>query len=556
MVVLDTSLKELNKYLKRNLTKKQLDEALFNIGMELESSEGNEIKVEITPDRPDLLSTQGLARALRAYLGIHKGLIKYKIKKSGIKINVDKSVDAVRPFTVAAAVKNLKLDYEKLKEIINFQEKIHNTFARKRKKVAIGIYPLENIKPPIKYLAKYPEDIRFIPLDFKKEMTAREILEKHPKGVEFSSLLIEHKKYPIFIDSNNKILSMPPIINAEESGKVTEKTRDVFIECSGHDLNSLSHVLNLVVTTLADMNGEIYTADIFYGNKKITTPDLSPEKRELKVNYVNKILGLSLKPKDISSLLEKMNYGISSVSKDKLKILVPKYRVDIWHDVDIIDDIARAYGINNMKLSFKPVSSIAETLPENDFIEKLRESIIGLGFVEAFTFALTSKDDQFRKMNTKPCPYIELGSTKETTINMVRNWLLPELIKFIVNNRSKPYPQKIFEINDVIIPDNKEEVKSRNVTKLSCLIAHEKTNFTEIKQTLDYLSQVLNINFNIKELKHDSFIHGRCASILINNKEIGFLGEIHPQVLENFQLAVPVSALELNLEEVFNYLTI
>lgn len=207
-----------------------------------------------------------------------------------------------------------------------------------------------------------------------------------------------------------------------------------------------------------------------------------------------------------------------------------------------------------MKLSFKPVSSIAETLPENDFIEKLRESIIGLGFVEAFTFALTSKDDQFKKMNTRPCPYVELGSTKEATINMVRNWLLPELMKFIVNNRSKPYPQRIFEINDVVVPDNKEEVKSRNVIKLSCLIAHEKANFTEIKQVLDYLSQVLNINFNIKELKHDSFIEGRCASILINNKEIGFLGEIHPKVLDNFQLAVPVSALELDLEEVFNYL--
>ncbi|MBI2671659.1 phenylalanine--tRNA ligase subunit beta [Candidatus Woesearchaeota archaeon] len=554
MVILDTSLIELNKHVKRNLTKKQLDDILFNLGMELESSEGNEIKVEITPDRPDLLSTQGLARALRAYLGIHKGLIKYKIKKSGIKINVVKSVDIVRPFTVAAVVKNLKFDYEKLKEIINFQEKIHNTFARKRKKVAIGIYPLENIKPPIKYLAKYPEDIKFTPLDFKKEMTGKEILEKHPKGMEYAHLLEDHKKYPVFIDANNKILSMPPIINAEGLGKVTEKTKDVFIECSGHDLNSLNQVLNLVATTLADMNGEIYAVDINYGNKKITTPDLNPEKREIKVDYANKILGLNLKPKEISILLEKMNYGISSVSKDKISILVPKYRVDIWHDIDVVDDIVRAYGVNNMKLSFKPVSSIAETLPENDFIEKLRESIIGLGFVEAFTFALTSKDDQFKKMNTRPCPYVELGSTKEATINMVRNWLLPELMKFIVNNRSKPYPQRIFEINDVVVPDNKEEVKSRNVIKLSCLIAHEKANFTEIKQVLDYLSQVLNINFNIKELKHDSFIEGRCASILINNKEIGFLGEIHPKVLDNFQLAVPVSALELDLEEVFNYL--
>lgn len=550
MVILEANFTELNKVIGKKLSKKELEETLFNLGMELENSEGENVKIEITPDRPDLLSTQGLGRALKAYLNLKTGLIKYNIKKSDVKIIVDKSVEKVRPFTVAAVIKNLKFDYEKIKELINMQEKIHNTFARKRKKVAIGIYPLENISPPITYLAEKADKIRFIPLDFEKELTGKEILEKHPKGKEYGHLLKNYESYPIFVDSRNKVLSMPPIINSQELGKVNEKTKNVFVECSGHDLNSLNQVLNLVVTTLGDMKGEIYSVEISYGNKKIITPDLEPGKREIKTEYINKILGLNLKSKEIINLLERMNYDASGT--DKLKVLIPKYRTDIWHDIDIVDDVARAYGFNNMEPSFPNVHSIAETLHENDFIEKIRELLAGLGYNETVTFALTNKDDQFRRMNTKPNSFVELGCVKEQTINMVRIWLLPELMKFLVNNRSREYPQKIFEVNDTVVYDEKEDVKSRNITKLCCVNCHEKANFTEIKQVLDYLGQTLNLSFRIKELKHGSFIEGRCGSILLNDKEIGFLGELNPVVLENFNLQIPVCALEIDVQELIS----
>lgn len=549
MVILDTTFKELNKSIGKKLTQKELDEILYNLGLELESVEKDNIKVEITPDRPDLLSTQGLARALKAYLGIKTGLVEYKIKKSDIQIIVEDSVNKVRPYTVAAVVKNLKLDYEKIKEIINIQEKIHNTFARKRKKTSIGIYPLENIKPPIRYLAKSPEEIKFRPLEFEKELTGKEILLKHPAGIKYAELLKGLDKYPIFVDANNKVLSMPPIINAHELGKVNEKTKDIFIECSGHDINASDQVLNLIVTTLADMGGEIYSVDVKYKTKKITTPNLDPEKRELNIKEVNSLLGLNLNQEEISKLLKKMNYGVNKSSKEKLNLLVPKYRTDIWHNVDIIDDVARAYGFNNMKLNFPKVHSVAEEMPENSLIDRTKELLIGLGFIEVLTFALTNKEDQFKKMNLQEQRYMKLGSVKEMTINMVRLNLLPELIKLLVNNRSKEYPQKIFEINDVVIPDEKEEVRSKNITKLSCVIAHEKTNFTEIKQVIEFLCKTLNLNLSIRELNHKSFIEGRCVSILINDKEVGYLGEINPIVLENFDLLVPVSALELDLEK-------
>ncbi len=549
MVILETTFKELNKSIGKNLTEKQLYEILFNLGFELESVEKNDIKIEITPNRPDLLSTQGLGRLLKAYIGKKTGLCEYKIKKSDIKLIIDNSVNNIRPFTVAAVVKNLKLDYEKIKEIINVQEKIHNTFARKRKKTSIGIYPLENIKSPIKYLALKPEEIKFRPLEFTHELSAREILEKHPAGIKYADLLKSYDRYPVFVDSMNKVLSMPPIINAHELGKVTEKTKDVFIECSGHDFNACEQVLNIIATTLSDMGGEIYSVEHHYGNKKIIKPDLTPEKKEIKLKDVNKILGIELNSKKISELLKKMNYGVS-VSKEKITVLIPKYRTDIWHDVDVIDDIARAYGFNNLEPRLTYVHSIAEEFPENKFVDRLKELFIGLGFIESLTFALTNKNDQFKKMNLPEMKCVNLGSVKEMTINMVRSWLLPELIKLLVNNRNKDYPQKIFEINDAVIYDEKEEVKSRNVTKLSCVIAHEKTNFTEVKQVVDYLGRILNLDIRLKELKHNSFIEGRCASIFINDREAGFFGEISPLVLTNFELEVPVSALELDITRI------
>ena len=547
MVILETSFKELNKAIGKKLSQKELDETLSSLGFELDSVENDNLKIEITPDRPDLLSTQGLARLLKAYLGL-KVETNYKIKKSNYKLIIDKSVEKIRPYTISAVVKNLNFDSEKIKEIINIQEKIHNTFARKRKKTSIGIYPLENIKFPITYLAKNKKEIKFRPLDCDNELTAEEILEIHPTGIKYSDLLKPYDKYPLFIDSTNKILSMPPIINAHELGKVTEKTKEIFIECSGHDLNSCEQVLNIIITTLADMGGEIYSVEHVYGNKKIIKPDLTPEIKEIKVEYVNKVLGTNFDSKKISLLLKKMNYSIKTISKEKLTVLIPKYRTDIWHEIDIVDDIIRAYGINNLEPTLPNVPSIAENLPENIYIDKLREVIVGLGFIESFTFGLTNRDDQFRKMNLKELNHIKLGTVKEMTINMVRLNLLPEILKLLVNNRSKEYPQKIFEINDVVIPDETQDVLCKNQTKLCCVIAHEKTNFTEIKQVLDYLAKVLDLNLNLKELNHSSFIEGRCASIIVNDLEIGYLGEINPIVLENFELLVPITALELNLE--------
>src|SRR3989344_905054 len=548
MVILETEHKQLNKIIGRKLEIKELEEILFSLGYELESAEGDKLRIDITTERPDLLSTYGLGRALRAYLGNKNDEI--KINKSNYKVNVKQPAKEWMN-TAAAVVKGLKLDDEKIREIIRVQEKIGGTFLRNRKKGAIGVYPLEKIKFPITFTAEKPEKIKFRPLEYQKEINGKEILEKHATGMKYKHLLEKWEKYPIFTDSKNKILSMPPIINSHELGRVDEKTTEVFVEVSGRELKTIDMALNVMISALVGIGGKIYSVEVNYGNKKITTPEFKGEKRTIKTEYVNKIIGTELKTNEVKKLLEKMNHKVVRSNPNSLTIITDPLRTDIWHDIDIVDDIARAYGFNNLELRMKNVESTGETTRSVKVKEEISKLLIGLGYQECFTLMLTNNETQFEKMNIKEPGYVKLGTTVEQGINMIRQWLLPELIRVLENNRSAEYPQKIFEISHTTVIDNTKDVGCRDVLKLSIVNCHANANFTEMKQVLDYLFNVLGIQYELNEVEHESFIKGRNAKIKHHNEYIGNFGEINPKVLENFGIEMPCTGLEINLTELF-----
>ena len=538
--MLNTTLEYLNSLIKKKLSLEELEDLLFKMGFELEDVKGDEIAIEMTAERPDLLCPHGLARAINHYLGEKPK--EYKTKKSGYKVIVEDSVKKSRPFTVCAVVKNLKFNEDNLKEIIDFQEKLHTTFARGRKKAAIGMYPLENITPPIYYKAERPEKFSFVPLDFSESMTGKEILEKHPKGIDYKHLLEKCDKYPIFIDSKNEILSMPPIINSAKLGKITNDTKEVFIECSGFNMETLKKTLNLVVTTLVDFGGEAYSMDVVYKDKKIETPDLDPEEINLEKCNAEKMLGLKLFDKEVFSLLERTGY----ICKEN-KIFVPCYRVDILHEVDVIDDIARAYGPDNFIPEFPQVSTIGNLMRNTRIETRIRELMVGLGFQEVFTLILTSKDEQFEKMRIKG-DAIFLEDQADKSINMIRVSLLPELLRVLKTNQHYEFPQKIFEVGKVVFPGKETETRSREETHLSSLISNSIATYEEISSVLNSIFSNLNVSYRLKETEDRRFIKGRVAKIIIDGKEIGVVGEICPKVLDNFKLDNPTIGFELDLD--------
>lgn len=516
--------------------------ALF--GMTVENLNNEEIELDITPDRPDLLSYEGFKRSFLGFLGKKTGLKKYKIypPEKNYEIFVDSSVKEVRPYTACCIVRGLKLDDVKIKEIIDMQEKIHSTVGRRRKKLAIGIYPLDKIKLPIRYMALEPDKIKFLPLESRKKMTGLEILQNHPTGKEYAHLLAGKMKFPIFIDSNNSILSMPPIINSEETGRVTTETKDVFIECSGFDLEILNKVLVIISTTLAEMKGKIYSMKVD-GN---IFPDFSIQIRNISLENTNSLLGLNLKKKELKNHLEKMGHNY-----DGEVVEIAPWRVDILGEVDLIEDVAISYGYNNFIPEIPEISTIGEENSEEIIKKKIAEILIGLSLLEVSNYHLTKKEDQLKKMGfleDKEKDIVELIDSK-TEYDILRKDLSHYILKIFSENVDSEYPQKIFEMGKVFkIEGNLQIVESE---KLS--VGVTPGNFTDVKQILNYLGHNIGMNFEVKEQEKTDpyFISGRSADIFLDNKKVGKIGEIHPRILKNWKIKMPVSLFELSLKKIY-----
>ncbi len=540
MATIKISKRELEKSVKldaKNLEKMNL------MGIPIEAVHADEIEFEVLPNRPDALSVQGYIRALKAYFDVEPGLKKYTLKKpeKDFKVVIDKSVKAVRPFTACAIVKKLKFDDEKIKEMIDLQEKLHTTLGRNRKKAAIGIYPLDRIMLPIGYEARKPQDIKFIPLESDREMNGLQILQQHPTGREFASLLEDQKAFPVFVEGNGKILSMPPVINSQETGRITESTKEVFIECSGFDLELLKKILNIIVTALMDMGGEGYQMELDYSGKKEITPNLEPESMKISLDNVNRLIGLDLKESDLSKLLPRMGYDYSKgIAK------IPAWRTDILHEVDIIEDIAIAYGYDKLIPEIPKVATIGEESVESKVKSKLANILAGLGLLETSSYHLIREEDARR---SKLSDRIEVENSRTEYKILRPNLLIPSL-KIFSDNKDSDYPQKIFEIGTVFSLGKTETgIKESEHLIISCIPSH----FTEMKQILDYLMKMLALQYDIRDSNHPDFIDGRTGDILLDGKIIGHIGEVHPELLENWNLKQPIAVIEISLEDIFSH---
>ena len=534
------------KLIGKKLTLEQLKDRISMIGTDLERVEGNEIVVEVFPNRPDMLSEPGFARALSSFVGARTGLRKYDVKKPAkdYKVIVDKSVAEVRPFTSCAIVKGLKFNDEKLREIIQLQEKLHVTFGRNRKKLAIGIYPLEKIVMPITYKAMKPGDVKFRPLESDIQMTGKEILEKHPKGKEFAHLLEGAKAYPVFVDAKNNVLSMPPVINSHETGKVTEKTTDLFIECSGFDQRVLDECINIIVTSLAELGGEIHGMELDYGRKKTASPNLEPREMKLDLAYANKMIGLELKEAEAKKLLEKMGFGYSQG-----KVLIPAYRADILHPIDIAEDMAIAYGYENFEPEIPNVMTIGEEHPVELFKARVASIMSGMGMLECMSYHLISKEAMEAKTGMK-VPLVELENSKSDR-NALRPALGPNLMQVLSENTNKEYPQEIFELGVAFRLGQNPETGVDEEEHLAIAMAGADIDFTRAKQVLEELFKSLGLECSVEKANIPSFIPGRRAAVLSGKAGVGVMGEVHPQVLENYGIQMPVSVIELDIGKIY-----
>jgi len=544
----------------------ELNELLYFVKCELSGpsrteqiDEKTELQLEnVDTNRPDTWSVEGIARALRGIRGIETGIKKYSLSKNpAVDIFVDHGLLPIRPYISCVIAKKTKLTDDIIRGIIHLQEKLDQSYGRRRKRSSIGFYDFDLIRSPLTYRLAEPDAIKFVPLDGDRPLSLREILESHPKGLEYGYILNSYKRMPILLDADRKVLSFPPIINSNDLGKITPETRNILVEVTGTTQETVQNTLTILTTVLADRDAKLYPARIHYKYRKssvIQTPDLRERTTQIALEDVNRLMGVTLKPKEIVKLLRRARYDANEPSANKMKVKIPCYRLDILHPVDIIEDIAIAYGLNNLKPRWPTDITAGGLSSIQEYADKIRSLMIGLGFQEIMTFQMTNPDKQFTKMNqhTSTPDSVEVMNPKITTMTCLRSWLLPSLLEFLGNNTHVEYPQKIFEVGTCTVPQPMMPNRTEDNLKLACVSTHAHANFTEMKSNLQPLMTNLDLKFSLQPAINHSFLEGRVGSILIGGKDVGIIGEIHPQILQNWKLEDPVAAFEVDLEQLFN----
>ncbi len=525
--------------------RKTILENLPMIGCDIERVYEDHVDVEFFPNRPDLYSVEGVARALRGFLDIERGYKHYEVREGNWKIFVDESVSAVRPYIRGCVVRGLKMTDEVIRSLMEVQEDLHWTIGRNRRRMAIGVHDLSKIKFPLTYKA-VDSNFSFVPLDFDKEITVKEILIDHPKGKKFAFILEGKDRYPMIVDADGDAISFPPIINAEKT-RVTEKTTDLFIDVTGFD-EYVDKALNILATMLADRGGVIESVEVVYPDKTFVSPDLSPRKMNVSKDEIYGLLGFKLSDEEIKVALERMRFGVEAIDEKNVVVLIPPYRADIMHEWDVIEDIAIGYRYDRIEPEYPKTMGIGLSHRWNDLRDVVKEIMIGLGFLEVITFTLTNERVQYEYLGRKAEPwkdYVPLMHplTEEHTI--IRTDLLPKLLEVLSVNKHHPMPQRIFEIGDVV-------VGLENRLRLACCSTHSKANFAEIRSVVQAVMRELNVDWDVEESDDPAFIEGRRAHVIVDGKIVGVFGEIHPEVLEKFDIPNPVVAFELDLTEIFD----
>ncbi len=545
----------------RGLSIAQIEEWLMLVKGELKGHhpETDELRIELQDsNRPDLWCCEGIARQIR--IKQQGRLTPYPFftekSKPSYQLIVKPGMQQVRPYVAACTAKGYRVTEKGLAQLIQTQEKLADIFGRKRKTVSIGIYQLQNITFPVTYELVKPDDVRFTPLGMETTMTLSEILMVHPKGLEYGPILAVKSLLPILRDAKDQPLSFPPIINSREIGEVRVGDDELFVEVTGTDLRMVILSLNIFAANLADRGATIEPITVQYPTstilgKRVTTPQDLGKPKTVKIHAIEQALGQELGETVVQQALETYGYDVTA-GKGSVKAKLPPYRHDVMHTMDIVEDVAMSRGY----AEFTPVMPAQFTVGGLSVIEQMsdrsRELMVGLGFQEIISNILGSPDHYsgfMRLQGTEWGRTVDVDNVMSLSFSCLRQWLLPSLLRVEAASSRAFYPHRLFEAGDVAIFDGTHESGSRTETVLGAMIAHATTHFSEIHSCLDVLFYYLGKEYSLEPVQHPSFLDGRAGRILVSGQSVGVIGEVHPEVLERWQIAMPIVAFDVNLSQ-------
>ncbi len=553
MPVVTFDRQDLNRLIGKECSSEELGERMPMMGGDLDKVDGDAITIEWFPDRPDLLTLEGTGRAMRAFMDVRPGLPRYEVQPAQTELRVDESVAAVRPFAALCFVRGVPFDDDYVKTVMDAQEKLTLAPGRKRRKIAIGVHDAAPggapLKGPFTYTCVGPDDKPFVPLAQTREMTPAAIMEEHPKGREFAHLLPDDA-FPVFLDSDGEVLSLPPVINAAKT-TVTSATRDLLLDVTGTDAVSVRRTIALLATGFAERGGTIEAVTVHDASGTWTCPDLRPAERRIEVEEVQRILGLQVSADDVAQCLQRMGHGAEAFDTNVLVEIAP-WRFDILHDWDLIEDVAIGYGFEHFTGELPKTSTFGGRLAHQGLEDRLRAALVGHGFHEARTLTLSNEADQWTHWGADAAKHdpvrVRNPVLEEQTI--LRTWLTPSLLRVLGHNKHRALPQRLFEVGFVVDPAMGSGHANR--LRFACVEQAAKVGFADVKGLIEAIVRDLGLGEVVSLVPGHApgFITGREGQIILDGQVIGHFGELHPDTITAFGLTAATVAVEFDVTSV------
>ena len=510
------------------------------MGTDIDTCDEEILDIEIFPDRPDLLSAETLFHGMMPFLHDYPPNPRLAVKPGTITMKVSPDLADIRPVILGAVVRGVDIDTDVIKRLMEHQEKLHFALGRGRKRASIGVHDLAKIAPPFRVEA-VGRDQKFIPLAMKEQMSIDEILENHPKGVDYAHLLQGMEKVPIIFDANNAVLSFPPIINGDHT-TVTTDTRDLFIDVTGLDIRACESALMLVCLQLSILGGKIESVRVEACDGTEWSIDGSPKEHRVERKLVEGILGNPFTDDEIENAIRRMGGSYNGDSSGILSISMPRWRYDILHPIDLVEEVAIGHGYDDLAYDVPkaPLTAIPRT--DGHLRRRIREALQGLGLIQIQSLTLSNDADQFTSVRWKADGSITRMTNPITTEHTIlRQNIVPGLLRLLAANRHHDLPQGVYELGTVVI-DHK------NCDRFAFLVAERSGGFAKLRGRIQALMRDLGCSeWNLEPIETGPWLLGRSASIIVNGVTVGECGEIDPLVSETFDLNVPMSGAQFDI---------
>lgn len=528
------------------------------------------IDFEITSNRPDCLSMIGMAREASVTFNRPLSIPEIHVKENDQNVNdfIDveiKAKDLCRRYAVRV-VRNVKIEESP-------------DWMKERLKDA-GVRPINNIVDITNYvMLEYGQPLHAF--DYDKISGKKIIVRRAKDGENLKTLDGKDRELDnsmLVIADPKKPLVVAGVMGGEDS-EVTEKSRNILFETAnfngtsvrltskklgfrteassrfekGIDPNIALDALNRAAELVVELKaGEVVSGVVDNYDNELTPwiVDISPDR-------INRFLGTNIPTDKMVSILESLKIDVADKDKDVMKAVIPTFRADIELEEDIAEEIARIYGYNNIESTRIRGEALEGGLNREQKIEDIaRDILTGSGLYETITYSIVSPDD-FDKIN------IPKNSALRNTItilnplgrdlSIMRTTLIPSMLEVIARNYSKKIESAgFFELGRVYWPLDDKISKLPEEKNMLVIGMYGDCDFYDIKGCIELLLQSLGIRkYEFKRESDNATFHpGKAAKLEVKRKNIGIVGEIHPDIIERFDIPKHVYICELDFDEI------